>query len=426
MASGEVTVTNANVWTRADQPATLAVEYDTVPEFQQPTTGETVRVSAETDFTGVAALTGLRPATRYFYRVREANGASPSGISGSFVTAPLSDQPSSVTFLWGGDLGGQGVCRRSTYVIFDAMRVQAADFFLFGGDTVYADGRCPSPPNAPGADFRATSQEQFWAKYKYQREDAAFQRFLARTSVYAIWDDHEVKSDFSGSVEPLMPIGLKAFWEYFPFTPREQGDRQLYRSFRWGKHLELFILDTRQYRSPNLQPDGPDKTMLGAAQLQWLLDGLASSTATWQVIFSSVPLSTQTGNPTKGHDSWANGSFPGGFGVELAKIVSALRQQQKRNVVWLAADIHVARALAYDPDQDGGVDFHEFISGPLSAATGDLDPLDGAFHPRLLYEETTFLNFGKIRIDGASGTLTVEIIDQEGKAHYTLTLSARL
>ena len=105
--------------------------------------------------------------------------------------------------------------------------------------------------------------------------------------------------------------------------------------------------------------------------------------------------------------------------------MTALRAQQQHNVVWLSTDIHVARSLSYDPDRDGVADFHEFISGPLSAITGDLDPLDETFQPRLLYEETNFLNFGVVRIDGKTGSLTVEIRDQEGKAHYSLTLPAR-
>jgi alkaline phosphatase D len=419
VASGEVTATSANIWFRVNQAAPVDVEYDTSANFSHPQPGGTWQGAAENDFTGVAILQGLRPATRYFYRVRGKETASSE--TGSFVTAPAADQQAPVTFLWGADLGGQGICRQPTYSIFEALTAQAADFFLFAGDTVYVDSRCPSPPNAPGADFKATTQEQFWAKYRYQREDQALRNFLAHTSVYATWDDHEVSGDFSGPSEPLTPIGLQAFWNYFPFAPAAPSERRLYRSFRWGKHLELFILDTRQYRSPNLQPDGPEKTMLGAVQLKWLLDGLASSTTTWQIILSSVPLSARTGNPKRGHDSWAGGSFPGGFETELEKIVSTLQQAHKRHVVWLSADVHVARSLAYDPNQDGIADFYEFISGPLNAGTGDFDPLSDKFHPRLLYEETNFFNFGEVRIDGETGALTVEIRDQAGKIHYTLT-----
>jgi alkaline phosphatase D len=248
---------------------------------------------------------------------------------------------------------------------------------------------------------------------------------LAATPVYAIWDDHEVKNDFAGPTEPLMPLGLKAFLDYFPIRRVAEEPQRLYRSFRWGQAVELFILDTRQYRSPNRQVDGPDKIMLGPTQLRWLLDRLAASTATWQIIVSSVPLSAHTGSPLTGNDSWGKGEFSGGFDTELGKIVTALRDHHLRNVAWLSTDIHVARILSYDPDQDGTVDFHELISGPLSAATGNFDPLDETFHPSILYQENKFFNFGVVKIDGKGDALTVEIRDQAGKVHYTRTLPAR-
>ncbi len=425
VASGDVTATTAVIWARADRDATLVVEYATTPAFSDAQSGGTMPVSAATDFTGTVTLTGLRPATRYSYRVRPQGAEVSESEVGSFVTAPASDQPHDVTFVWSGDLGGQGFCRQPEYTIFTPMKSVGADFFIFEGDTIYADSPCPSPPNAPGADFKAATQAEFWTKHRYQREDRLLREFLAVTPVYAIWDDHEVKNDFSGPTEPLTPLGLKAFLDYFPIRRVAEAPQRLYRAFRWGQSLELLILDTRQYRSPNRQVDGPDKTMLGPTQLRWLLDRLATSTASWQIIVSSVPLSAHTGSLLTGNDSWGRGEFSSGFDTELGKIVATLQDRHLRNVVWLSTDIHVARILSYDPNQDGVTDFHEFISGPLSAITGNFDPLDQTFHPSILYEENKFFNFGVVKIDGMSGALTVEIRDQEGKVHYMLTLPAR-
>lgn len=425
VASGDVTATEAVIWARANGEGTLLLEYATTPEFDHARVGGTVQISATTDFTGTFILTALQPATRYYFRVHAQGVKDAVNELGSFVTAPEAGQAHEVAFLWGGDLGGQGFCRQPEYTIFTPMKALAADFFIFGGDTVYADSRCPSPPNAPGSDFRASTQEEFWRKHRYQREDQPLRELLAVTPVYAIWDDHEVRNDFSGPSEPLTPLGLKAFLDYFPIRRTAEEPQRLYRAFRWGKHLELLLLDTRQYRSPNLQADGPDKTMLGPAQLRWLLDRLAASTATWKVIVSGVPLSTHTGNFLTGHDGWGGGAFAGGFATELGKIVATLSARQIHNVVWLSTDIHVARILSYDPDQDGTADFYEFISGPLSAITGNLDPLDQTFHPSILYEETRFFNFGVVRINGVSGALSVEIRDQAGDLHYSLTLPAR-
>ena len=64
--------------------------------------------------------------------------------------------------------------------------------------------------------------------------------------MYAIWDDHEVKNDFAGPSEPLMPVGRQAFLDYWPIPPPPDEPTRLYRKVRWGKLLEVFILDTRQ------------------------------------------------------------------------------------------------------------------------------------------------------------------------------------
>ena len=423
VASGDVTETSAVIWARASGEVTLLVEYAESPEFRTVHTGGTVHVLAQNDFTGTAVLTGLRPATRYAYRVRPQGAAVSESVSGSFMTTPESSRPHDVTFLWGGDLGWRTFCRRPEYAIFRPMKALNADFFVFGGDTIYADSACTSPPNVPGADFVAKTQKKFWAKYRYQREDQPLRELLAAMPVYPLWDDHEVRSDFAGPTEPLAPLGFKAFFDYFPIRRVTEEPWRLYRALRWGKHLELFILDTRQYRSPNNQADGPTKTMLGPAQLRWLLDRLAASTATWHVIVSGVPLSARTGKFLSGSDSWGGSEWRAdGRVVELGKIVAHLREHRKRNVVWLSSDIHVARSLSYDPNQDGKPDFYEFVSGPLSAHPGDFDALDPTFHPTLLYQETNFFNFGVVEIRGADAALSVEIRDQQGKVHYTLTI----
>src|SRR5262249_23091903 len=324
VASGDVTDSTAVIWARAAEDTTLLVEYATTAEFSDAQNAGALPVSAATDFTGTVTLTGLQPATRYHYRVRAQGAEVAASEIGSFITAPAADQPRDVTFIWGGDLGGQGFCRQPAYLIFTPMKMVEADFFIFEGDTIYADSPCTSPPNAPGADFKAVSQAEFWAKHRYQREDRLFREFLAVTPVYAIWDDHEVRNDFAGPTEPLTPLGLKAFLDYFPIQRVTEEPQRLYRSFRWGQSLELFVLGTCHSPIPNRQADGPDQTMLGPAQLRWLLDRLAASTATWKLIVSSVPLSAYTGSMLTGNDSWGKGEFSDGFDTELGKIVATL------------------------------------------------------------------------------------------------------
>ncbi|HJU06080.1 MAG TPA: alkaline phosphatase D family protein, partial [Nitrospiraceae bacterium] len=330
------------------------------------------------------------------------------------------------TFLWSGDLGGQQQCRRpaSGYAIFDEMLRRAPSFAILLGDLIYSDNRCPSPPNVAGGDFVAVSLDQFRAKHRYQREDVALGRFLAAVPVYPIWDDHEVRNNFSGPHEPLMPAGRQALLEYWPILTPTQDPFRLYRAFRRGADLEVFMLDTRQYRSANAEKDGPNKTMLGTAQRDWLLEGLARSTATWKIVVTSVPLSNQKGGTLEvpGNDSWARGGDGTGFQTELAAIVQTLLTRRIRNVVWLAGDVHYAQVNAYDPDGDGATDFHEFICGPLSAGHGRPVRPNPDLNPTTLYSEGGFSNFGAVTVDGP--TLRLAIVDKGGVTHFERAFSA--
>jgi alkaline phosphatase D len=303
------------------------------------------------------------------------------------------------------------------------MAARRPDLFLFVGDTVYADHRCPTPENVPGSNFHASDLAGFRAKHRYNRADAAAQAFFRTTAVFAIWDDHEVRNDFAGPDEPLMPVGRRAFLEYWPIQP-PPGDRfRLYRRVRWGRLAEIFILDTRQYRSPNLQPDGPQKTMLGAAQRDWLLAGLSRSDAVWKLVVSSVSLSVPTGRVAR--DGWANGSThltpegtPTGFEHELATIVRALQERRVGNVVWLVTDVHRAEVLRHSPHP--GLTFHELIAGPLSASTGRPGVLDDTLRPTRLFGEGGYENFGELTIRPED--LVVRIVDADARIRFETTL----
>ncbi len=303
IAVGDVTSQSALLWLRTDGPMMVQVEWAPVAAWDVVSKMATAvapvarsplfTTGSESDFTLAVPLEGLTPATRYRLYVsvgtKGREGTSTEArvaARGEFTTLPDAKSHVPVTVAWSGDLGGQGRCRRGAagYPIFDVMRAQQVDFFLFLGDTMYSDSLCPSPPNEPGADFLATTLAEYRARHRYQRGAEALRRFLETTPVYAIWDDHEVRNNFAGPFESQMPVGRQALREYWPIRVAADDPQRLYRTVRAGADLEVFILDTRQYRSSNADRDGPAKTMLGEQQLQWLLSGLTESTATWKVI----------------------------------------------------------------------------------------------------------------------------------------------
>ena len=418
VAVGDLAPDSAVLWLRGVGPGPARVTYQEAGAASATAGALTVALGAATDLTARVRLAGLAPAARYRYRVEQAGSA----VEGEFGTAPPPDVAARVKFLWSGDLGGGKVCRPADrgFPIFRAMAAERADFFLFVGDTVYADQRCDRPGVVPGADFVAVTLAGFRAKHRYYREDPAAAAFYATTPVFAIWDDHEVRNDFAGPSEPLMPIGRQAFLEYWPILPPAEEPGRLYRRVRWGRLLEVFILDTRQYRSPNAEPDGPGKTMLGAAQKRWLVEGVATSTATWKVVVSSVPLAISTGRTFR--DSWSSARLDGtpeaggtGFATERDSILRAFRSRGVKNLVVLAADVHHAELIRHHPWPD--FSFHEFIAGPLAASQGWPRILDRSLNPRPLFARGGVNNYGEITVE--PGTLRVRLADEQGRTLFS-------
>ncbi|HNP30702.1 MAG TPA: alkaline phosphatase D family protein [Nitrospirales bacterium] len=353
-AVGDVTPHEAIVWLKTTEAQTLKIQYSTDPLWGTFQETMMVPTTPETDFTTHITLTNLAPKTRYWYRSL-VPGKNP-GRPCQFLTAPLEEDSIAVTFVIGGDT------RHSfqPFLIMETMRTMSPDFFVFLGDTIYADKETP-----------ARELSEYWDKYRENRDTFA-EALLADTSVYAIWDDHEVDSDFT-STHSLLPTGRQAFFHYWPVRQLAQDSTRLYRTFRWGTGVELFLLDTRQYRNP------ATNSMLGEDQKQWLLAGLAASSASFKFIISSVPFS----DPRV--DKW--GEYP----EERDEILRFLTINGITGVVFLAGDVHHAAVSL----MHGMTDRKEYIFGPLAAPMND--KISGQ-EPRFEYYQDDSPNFGKITV----------------------------
>jgi alkaline phosphatase D len=424
---------------------------------------------------------------------------------GTFRTAPSfnmssnSSSSNAFSFIWAADLGGQNYCRNADeggYSVFKSMQSLSPDFFIANGDMIYADGACPIQgpvfnnsannqtvtwTNIPG-DFKSIADPSvdwnnvtevrsiFLEHWKYNRNDTYFKEFLSNVSMYSQWDDHEVINDF-GSKWPdwnlfstdregypnIVKEGTNAFLYYSPVgsdnnnnnDTESDPDTHIYRSFNWGKDLDLFIIDARSYRSQNHIADTPEsnKTMLGEEQLQWLKRELSNSNATWKVISSDVPISIPTGSNASivGRDGWANGnetnnySYYTGFENELTDLLKFIDEQEIKNIVFVTTDVHFPAFIRYnfDLNDDGNMtEIHELVSGPISAfRLGVPFPqLDETFNPSLLYGEGNVFNFGYIRIedgrdsekeDNGKPHLIADIRDDQGIVRPGSTLDLR-
>jgi len=461
VASGSVTRDSVVLWTRAVGGDRVIAEVAADPSFATIAATAEGRTSAQTDFTVRVKVDGLAPATRYAYRFRAGAAVSATGV---FLTAPAADDAARVRFAFSGDSDGtrnaDGTPRFNNFEALHAVAKAAPDFFLYIGDTIYGD----RPPEA-------FSVEEYRAKYRQNREYPALTSLLAATSTYAIWDDHEVVNDFAAeTVDPArFEAGRQAFQEYVPLA--EQPTPIMYRAFRWGAALDVIVLDTRSFRSASAAeacandplpggalPDAPEplrairtfaglpaelpagcpaalndpaRTMLGAAQLAFLLERLRSSQATWKVVVTSVPMQSLLVLP---YDRWE------GYPAERRQILDAIRDEAIENVVFVTADLHgnVLGPVRLDPFAALRPVAYEAIAGPIATTPlrQDIVEVVGESAAGLLDDllisvagaECADLNafaFGWVEVDPVAGTMTVSLRNDSGAELCQTVLRAR-
>ena len=386
MASGDALPDAVVLWTRlAPDPlangGTAGMPGEDVPVVWEVATSEDL---ATTVASGVATaspdhahtvhvdVTGLTPATTYWYRFRVGPYTSTTGRT---VTMPAADGPATTLVI------GHACCQHYETGLYAAHRDIAAaqlDALVFLGDYIY-EGR--AHPVGQDEAIRShngaepTDLPGYRDRYALYRTDADLQASHASTGWYVIWDDHEVENNYAGDhgTDPAISeadfharraAAYQAWWEHQPvrLPPPTSADYQIYRSFALGSLGQLFLLDGRQYRSDqacgdrvlSLEPACPEtfapgRTMLGDTQERWLLDGLAATTATWNVIGNQTILSDLTLNgAVLNFDQWD------GYPDARQRLLGGIDQANLTNVVTITGDIHAAGVADLTVDDENG------------------------------------------------------------------------
>ncbi|APP83116.1 alkaline phosphatase D family protein [Xanthomonas hortorum] len=467
--SGDVLDGRAMLWSRADRPARLRVEWDTRPSLRQARRVDGPVALPAHDFTARVDLGALPRDQDIFYRVRfedADSGVLSAPVHGHLRSAPYSR--GDVRFVWSGDTVGQGFGINPDIGgmrIYSAMRERNPDFFLHSGDTIYADGPIPAELIVEeGKRWRnltttakskvAETLDEFRGNYRYNLLDENVRRFNAEVAQIWQWDDHETTNNWSPGkqlderyqvrdIDVLAGRARRAFLEYAPMRGvRADGDGRIYRKIGYGPLLDVFVLDMRSYRganSDNLQPQpGADAAFLGTQQLAWLQRELAGSRAQWKVIAADMPIGLQVpdGQDAAGRARWeaiANGDpgVPRGREQEIAALLRFISAARIRNTVWLTADVHYCAAHYYHPDKAAFQQFEpfwEFVAGPLNAGSFGPNALDATFGPTVIFQKAPpapnlsplagFQFFGEVEIDAHTGVLTVTLRDLDGVAQF--------
>ena len=280
-------------------------------------------VDPKKDHTRQFKLTRLSPNTKYLVRIESQadNGGKGQTIDGGFQTAPLPDRAEKVVFTVStGQAYGDQDAPGGGYKIYGQMLKLDPDFFVHTGDIIYYDKLAKTLPLA---------RWHWWRMYSLPT-NVEFHRQVAS---YFIKDDHDtwrndcwpaMQNNFMG--EFTFKQGQAVFLEQVPMGA------ETWRTYRWGKDLQIWLVEGRDFRSPNKMPDGPDKTIWGKQQKQWFKRTVAESDATFKILISPTPLIGP--DRTKKNDNHANKGFTH-EGDELRQFIS-----RQTNMYVICGDRH--------------------------------------------------------------------------------------
>ncbi len=330
--------------------------------FRRVVARRTIATGAERNHAVKARVTGLAPHERYYYRFETRTETSPVG---RFQTALPADSREPVRFAFFS-------CADYTHGYYNAYELMAredVDFVVNLGDYIYAEtyhsrgtgtsvredriGR--ANPRNPAIVREARTRADYRAKYALYRSDPALRAVHRRFPMVSIWDDHELQDNYAGAAPggglpaakryraARRRAAYQAFFESMPVFP--SGRSRIYRAQRFGRTVDLVMLDQRAYRDD--QPCGDavapacpgydaPRDFLGREQLGWLKRRLSGSGAAWKIIGNEtmvMPVKV-TGDSFVNFDSWQ------GYPREREELLEHIRSQGIKDVAFVTGDIH--------------------------------------------------------------------------------------
>lgn len=270
------------------------------PQFKNAFHTSWIKADPEYDYVIKTKVTGLRASTQYYYRLQygtdkkgivrgrtcsfKTHGGAKASVRTSFVVVTGMNFNK---FHHGGARSSgayQGKDKHLGYPALASMGKLKPDFFIGTGDNVYYDG-----PRATAAKTPAQLRKKWHEQFVQPR----YVDLFANVPTYWEKDDHDHRFDDCDNTEGRLPsseLGIRIFKEQVPITDPQDPDAVTYRTYRVSNQLQIWMPENRDYRSPNLSPDGPQKTIWGKAQKEWIKRTLSESDAAFKIFVSPTPM----------------------------------------------------------------------------------------------------------------------------------------
>ncbi|MBY6203418.1 alkaline phosphatase D family protein [Halomonas denitrificans] len=398
------------VWLQTDRSAEARLAFRPVGSDDEYRVTEPVRTDAGTAFTAEIDVTGLEPGTEYEYRVLLDGTAQESELALRFQTQPLwqwRESPPDFSFALGScsyvnqpEYDRPGRPYGGDYQIYDAIAEAEPDFMLWMGDNFY---------------YREVDWDSRWGMYQrvsHSRQLPEMQRLLTGMHHFGTWDDHDFGPNNSDRSYALRDTAKEVFDAFFPNPPFSgAGGGGVMSYFEWHD-AGFFLLDNRYFRSANDRVTG-ERTVLGRAQAEWLIDALQKSNAT----FKFVVMGGQFINSAELFENYAH-LAPG----ERREILDRIAAEDIPGVVFLTGDRH--HSVLLKMDRRGEYPLYDWTVSPLTAGPGT--PHDGEGQYRVEGSLFTERNFGRVEVTGPRDDRVATLIlhDSNGVERFRYEIRA--
>jgi alkaline phosphatase D len=397
------------LWVQTRKPARVKFIYW---EREKPDRRySTAEMMTTADNAGVAKLIAdsLEPGLHYTYALyingKEVKCPYPLEFQSQRLWQWREDPPAfsvalgSCTYINEPDYDRPGTPYGGDYAIFTSIHARHPDMMLWLGDNVYL------------REVDWYTRTGVLHRYTHGRSLPELQPLLGSTHNYAIWDDHDFgpnDSDRGFREKEKTLEAFKLFWGN-PTYGTDSFDG-ITTKFEWGD-AEFFLLDNRYHRSPNRRTTG-ERQLLGDEQMQWLIDGLASSNATFKI----VAIGGQVLNPVARFENYS--IFP----EERQKLLDLIAKEKIPGVIFVTGDRHHTE-LTKMP-REGTYPLYDLTVSPLTSTAAK-----NADEPNTLRVPDTYVserNFATLEFSGprAARVITIRVFGTGGNELWKREITA--
>lgn len=400
------------IWVQTKEAAKIEIEYweaeiknakkqKTIPAFTK----------ARDAFTAKLIANKVEPGKKYYYTLYIDEQKISLDYPTFFQTQALwqwrTDPPNfkvalgSCTYVSDEQYDRPGKPYGGDYQIFSNIHKHQPDLMLWLGDNVY---------------FREAdwySRTGILRRYTHTRSLAEMQSLLASTHHYAIWDDHDFgpnDSDRGFIHKDKAKEAFELFWGN-PTFGIPQSPEGITTQFKWAD-VDFFLLDDRYYRSPN-NCKSCEPTILGKEQLEWLVDALVFSKATFKI----VAVGGQVLNTAELYENYSHKHAD-----ERAYLLKRIEEENLKNVIFVTGDRHHTELSKVT--NRAGHTIYDLTISPLTSGAG----INEAEVNHNLVEGTLVgeRNFGILEFSGTRENRKIEItvLDSDGKTLWTHDITA--